>query len=379
MPRRLTFALLFALGATSSAFGQATIYPAAKHGKGELKYIDQIPVAVLEGTPEEIGEQYGALVVKPAEPLLKTIPEFLKAMGLANRYPELLKAGQTLIDHTSPEFRAELAAAAKAGGTDLDLLVFGNTMADIYKLGGCSTVVVEPNRSATGSPIFGRNFDWPPYKNLGDHTVVVVYKPKGKHAFVSVDIPPIMGIISGMNDAGLCLTMNEIKSAKDGSPTLDIDGVPLAYLYRTVLEECTTIDEAEALMKKLKRPTAAAVTLCDRKGGAVFEITPKSVFVRRSVEGVCCCTNHFRCDELVQSKECWRYRNLEKLQKSDAAKLGVAEVAKELHGVSQFFWTMQAMVFEPKPLTLHLAYASGSSATKKPLRKIELAELFGAK
>jgi len=352
------------------------IYPSAKHGKGELRYINQLPVAILEGTPEEIGEQYGKLVLAPAATLMKSVPEFIKAMGLAEKYPELIKLGQTLLDHTEPDFRTEMAAVAKGAGIDLEVLVFSNTMADIYKLGGCSTVVVEPSRSMTGNPIFGRNFDWPPFKNLGDHTLIVVFKPKGKHAFVSVNMPSVMGIISGMNDAGLCITMNEIKKSADKAPTLDPDGVPLAYLYRRILEECTTIDEAEVLMRKMKRSTAAAITLCDRKGGAVFEITPKTVKVRRSVEGVCCCTNHFRCEGLSLTKECRRYSVLEKLQQPDAAKMGVPEVTKELNKVSQFIWTMQVMVFEPEELNLYLAFGSGMSS-KKPLPKVELKELFG--
>ena len=43
-----------------------------------------------------------------------------------------------------------------------------------------------------------------------EHTLVVVYRPKGKHAFAAVTISPITGVISGMNDAGLAVTINEI-------------------------------------------------------------------------------------------------------------------------------------------------------------------------
>jgi len=370
----LGIVLLCAAGLTAA---EPNIYPAAKHGQGELKIINGIPVAILQGTPEEIGTQYGELILKPALPLVSTIPEFLKEMKLANRYPELLKMGTTLIDHASDDFRVEITAAAKTAGIDTELLLFSNTLADIYKLGGCSTVVVEAKRSKTGHPIFGRNFDWPPYKNLGDHTCVIVYRPKGKHAYASIHLPPCVGIISGMNDAGLCLTMNEIMKSADETPTLDTAGVPLTFIYRTILEECTTVDEAEARMRKFKRPTAAAITLCDRKSGAVLEITPKNVMVRRGMEGITCCTNHFRCDGLATSMECKRYRALEPLQKADGPMLGVPEVAKELQKVSQWVWTMQSMVFEPEPLRLHLSYATGSSAAWKPMKQIDLAPLFG--
>src|SRR5207302_11252313 len=37
--------------------GQPFRFPEGKYGKGELKYINDLPVVTLAGTPEEIGEQ----------------------------------------------------------------------------------------------------------------------------------------------------------------------------------------------------------------------------------------------------------------------------------------------------------------------------------
>jgi hypothetical protein len=31
-------------------------FPAAKHGKGELRYVNKMPVLVLQGTPAEMGD-----------------------------------------------------------------------------------------------------------------------------------------------------------------------------------------------------------------------------------------------------------------------------------------------------------------------------------
>jgi hypothetical protein len=40
-------------------------FPEARHGKGQLKYHQELPVLVVEGSPREIGEQIGVLAVKP--------------------------------------------------------------------------------------------------------------------------------------------------------------------------------------------------------------------------------------------------------------------------------------------------------------------------
>ena len=95
------------------------------------------------------------------------------------------------------------------------------------------------------------------------------------------------------------------------------------------------------------------MTACDAAGGAVFEITPKSVAVRKAKNDVCVCTNHFFSTELGIGQKCDRLPKLEALQ-ADGAKLGVADVFKSLDSVSAKGYTLQAMVFEPKARTLHL-------------------------
>src|SRR5688572_14078951 len=41
-------------------------YPEATYEKGKLKYCDGIAVVIVQGSPTEIGEQMGTLVLKPA-------------------------------------------------------------------------------------------------------------------------------------------------------------------------------------------------------------------------------------------------------------------------------------------------------------------------
>ena len=64
-----------------------------------------------------------------------------------------------------------------------------------------------------------------------------------------VTIPPILGCISGMNDAGLCIAMNQIDETKDKSTRLNVSGTPTLLLMRKVLEECTTVAQAEKMLR----------------------------------------------------------------------------------------------------------------------------------
>lgn len=379
MTRLVLIAAALALAPALANAAEPKSFPEAKSGKGELKYIDGVPVLTLRGKPPEMGEQFGVLAVKNAPDLHGLHDRFLKDTGQEGKYPLIAKMAGWLKPAFPPHVLTEVEAAAKASGEDLSLLLFANTLADLSSGLGCSTIIAEKERSATGSPIFGRNFDWFPTKGIAEHTLVVVYKGEGKRAFAAVTISPIEGVISGINDAGLCITMNEIsiKKSKDKA-TFNWDGVPLMLAFRRVLEECGTVAEAEKLLRGMKRTTTCCMTICDKSGGAVFEITPTNLEVRSDENGCVCCTNHFRSDKLCVGLDCWRYEKLSPLLAKNAPKLGVKDVFAELDKVNQGKDTLQCMVFEPAERVLHLAYGDGPATKLKP-HKLDLGKLFDEK
>src|SRR4051794_19486109 len=66
-------------------------YTEGKHGKGELKYVNGLPVLTVEGTPEEIGAQIGALTKKPLARLLGFPKQYLKEFGFESAWPALAR------------------------------------------------------------------------------------------------------------------------------------------------------------------------------------------------------------------------------------------------------------------------------------------------
>jgi len=349
-------------------------YPEARQGKGELRYVNHLPVLLVQGTPDEIGEQMGTLALKPASKLLKVADEFVKSQHLERVFPLLLKSGTFMAPQFPPAHLKELDAAAKASGWSRDLLVFGNTFPDLRTLGGCSALMVEPGRSGTGGPLFGRNLDWRPFGSIYEYTLVVICRPDGKHAFASIAYPGMFGCATGINDAGLTLADLSVYSANDNSAKFNAAGTPYTLALRRVLEECTTVEEAEIPLRSLKQTNMQTVAICDKRRAAVFEITTKNVAVRGSRDDICACTNHFRTRELATyATNCPRYAVLEKSRELE--KLGIADVAKKMDGVHQGDTTLQTMVIETSALKLHLAFGKGP-ATRLPLQTLELGELF---
>ena len=365
---RLLFVAI-AFGFTLPLHAQVPVAPAPaapakifryKEGKfegAELKYVGKIPVLVVEGTPDEIGKQLGHLQVAVVGDFQKLLEKYVAFRGWNDVYPYMLRVGGVLTFNFPAGHRKEFEASAKESKVDRDLLVLINTAFDVVSVFACSAIVAEPDRSATGEVVMGRNLDLPPFAHMHELTMVTVYRPKGKHAFASVGFPAIVGVISGMNDSGLSLAVNEIYESKDAAPKYSPLGTPKLMLLRRVLEECTTIDEAEKLLKATPRTGLMAVTMADKTGGAVFEITPKNVIRRRPADGIVTCTNDFLSPELEMNRRlCRRRAQLEAGRLTE--KLSTDDVGGLLHAARFPKMTMQTMIFEPARLRLHLAFGT---------------------
>ncbi|MBL8865504.1 MAG: hypothetical protein KF873_08345 [Gemmataceae bacterium] len=373
--RFLVLALLLAV--VPAALAQAPTFPEATHKGGKLAHVAGLPVLTVQGAPEEIGEQFGVLAIKNAPGIDALLAQFLKDTKQEEAFEGIKVLSKQLKKNLPKDHLTEMDAAAKAAGREPDLLYFANTVYDLSSGMGCSTVIVEPGRSATGNTIFARNFDWMNSKGIDRHTLVVVWKPKGKKAFATITISPLSGCVSGMNEDGLAVTINEIhlKQSKD-KPSFNWKGTPTLALFRRVLEECSTVAEAEALLRKAERTSTSCMTACDAKGGAVFEITPKTIVARKAKNDVCCCTNHFCTDELGIGQKCDRLPKLEALQGTEE-KLGIEDVFQSLHAVNAGKFTLQAMVFEPKARMLHLKLGDTvKSATVMKATTLDLGKLF---
>ena len=153
--KRFNYAVALLVLAPLARAEEPKLFPAAKHGKGELKYIDKVPVLVVKGKPAEIGEQFGKLAVANAPDLGGLHAQFLKDIGQEKRYPFLAALSAALKPGFPAHIATEVETAAKVSDRELSLLLFANTVADLTSGMGCSTVIVEKDRSKTGSPIFG--------------------------------------------------------------------------------------------------------------------------------------------------------------------------------------------------------------------------------
>ncbi len=336
-----------------------------------LEYVQGYPVMFLAGSPEEIGRQQAALVGEQVGPLVEMPRKTLAAHGAENRFPLVAAVAAKMIENVSPDHRKELDTLQAQSGLNRDGLYVGNALVELRRMGGCSEFAVLPERSRTGELIFGRNFDFPDMGVLHRYHCILVVHPEGKRKFVSIGYPGMVGVISGINDAGLVVTTLDVYQSADRSPIFEPSGVPMAFTFRRVLEECSSVDEAERLLKEVPRTTYMNLAVADARTAVVFELTPGRVGRREATDGVVCCTNHFQLEGLRTNIRCTRIETLNEVCRQEGP-LGIHEVHQALHAVHQGKMTLQTMIFEPRALRLHLAMGGAGPVSNKPLKTFEL-------
>ncbi len=356
-------------------------FPAGKHGtKAELKYVNDVPVLIVSGSPEEIGEGVGVLALKPAKRILSYPRDLLRALAVDRAWGFFIGTGRGMFKSFPADYQKELDAIVKSAGVERDGVIAGNTFFDIKKFLACSAVLVEGKMSATGGPMLARNLDYPSLGYIHQYSLVTVYRPTGKRAFATVGFPGLVGVLSGINDAGLAVAVLEVFDVKAPEPHFDARGIPYGLCLRKVLEECSTIAEAKKKLESLRRTTTINVVVADRTGVAVLEVTPRRVIQREAQRGVCVSTNHF-CDAALKppngvniDRSFERFARLEKVRDL-GGKMGPDGLRKHLDAVNLGTVTLQTMVFEPATLRLHVSI-NKVPASRHPLRTLDLAPLL---
>lgn len=331
-----------------------------RHGKGRLERgPGGVPLLFLEGTPEEMGEQHGALLKDEVRALLDWyVPSFVGRRELARAR----RQARTMFEpHLHPDHRRELEALARAAGVGLDDALFGQCFTDLYRLFGCSTLSAP---SAEGA-LLARNLDFPSMGRLGRYSLVVVARPAGKRPFVSVGWPGLVGVLSGQSDA-LALAVMVVHNA-DGARA----GEPFQLAFRRVLETAGDAAEAERLLRATPLTVTNNLMLVDRAGDArVLELHPDGLVARQpDAAGRLAATNHFLSRERREARLSVEYLSSRRRYRAvcDVARAPgplALEQARAALDAASVPITLQSMVFLPAAGALEVSLPARGSATK---------------
>ncbi len=334
-----------------------------------------VPVGVriveLRGDPVQIGTEHGRQCGDTIHLL------YDRYLNVAVTGPDRFKASLAalvFVTQMLPEHQSELAALGDSVGLSQADVALAQCFLDLSAVTACSTITLPASAAPDGVARFGRNLDFPSLNIADKHSVVFIYHPNGRYQFAAIGWPGMIGVLSGMNEYGLCLSNMEV--SRSGRPPT---AMPYTLLYRMVLEQCRTVDEAIALLEKTPRQTANNLMLMDSADNrAVAEIRPEGVTVRRGTSSApLISTNHQRGQDTETAGYCWRY---DALHADATSRLGridtktmewmLGKVVQGSHGDM----TLQSMIFEPSSRVVYLAV--GANAPSHHYERIDLSRYF---
>ncbi len=185
----------------------------------------------------------------------------------------------------------------------------GHAMQD-YMLVGCSSFASWGKNSADSSLIIGRNFDFYVGDDFARNKQIAFYIPDKGYKFASVGWPGMTGVLSGMNETGLTVTINAAKSSMPIS-----SATPISILTREILQYASTIEEAYVIAQKRKTFVSESILIGSAKDSraAIIEKSPERIALFTGDGEQLICTNHYQSKTFSRDKG-----NLENIRTSDS-------------------------------------------------------------
>ncbi len=187
---------------------------------------------------------------------------------------------------------------------------------------GCTSFATWDEQSADSNLIIGRNFDFYMGDKFAEDKMIVFYHPDKGYNFMFVTWGGFTGVVSGMNDQGLTVTINAARTdVPFGAAT------PVSLVAREILQYAKTIDEAWAIASKRKMFVSESFLIgsANDNKAVVIEKTPTGMDRYSPNQHFITCTNHFQGDSLKQlasnklqvaeSASEYRYQRLTELMK----------------------------------------------------------------
>ncbi len=274
---------------------------------------------LASGNPYDLGNTIGVLseeLIKKQETLFfstveelvpsKTKQYFLrKFLALYNRKMYL---------HVKEEYKTEIYGVSKYSSDEFDLMGnkylktlylhgahdIGHAMQDLAIV-GCSSFAVWGENTVDGNLLVARNFDFYAGDEFSEEKMISFIQPENGYKFMSVSWAGMIGVMSGMNEKGLTVTIN---AGKSDMPL--VAKTPISLVTREILQYASNIDEAIAIAKKREVFVSESILVGSAADNlaVIIEMSPDKFDVYKATNTPkLICSNHFQSKTYQSEKE----------------------------------------------------------------------------
>jgi isopenicillin-N N-acyltransferase like protein len=308
---------------------------------------DGLLTVYLKGSPFELGYSSGVLL----QPQIHTLEdEFIKMVHgyVPNEWTlNVLKwyvvyRNRHLTDYIPADYRMEIFGATVGcpdghpeigpyynrilnyhAAHDVSYMMIDNPL---VSKAGCTSFGAWGPATSNGHLISGRNFDWEAAEVFSRDRVVIMCEPDHGIPFISLAWAGMAGVVSGMNRAGISVTVN---GAPSNLPRQT--ATPVAIVARDILQKAHNLPETMDILRGAKVFVSTLWLIGSKSDGRfiVVEKTPDATQVREAEGDSIVCANHFETPRLRDD-----YRNQQHLAEatSVARKTRMTELIQGAQG-----------------------------------------------
>jgi isopenicillin-N N-acyltransferase-like protein len=264
----------------------------------------------VEGNGFERGVAVGKLTKPLAEYQETVFINQIKELIPSENYLNFLKYfvayfNRKMPEHITKEYQEEIYGVSLSASDKYDGLApkyyrilnyhsahdIGHALQDKNMTVGCTSFGVWNNKTKDGKLLIGRNFDFFAGDDFARNKIVCFTKPDSGYKFMYITWSGFTGVVSGMNDQGLTVTINASKSDIPKSAA-----TPISILAKEILQYSKNIKEAYAIAQLRKTFVSESILIGSvaDKGAAIIEKTPTRTELYTENRNQLICSNHYQ-------------------------------------------------------------------------------------
>ncbi|MFK5856083.1 MAG: C45 family autoproteolytic acyltransferase/hydrolase [Bacteroidota bacterium] len=264
----------------------------------------------LEGTPFEIGVINGKLTKELIKIQEDAFVEQINTLIPSKLYLRFLKYfigwfNRDIDEYIPEEYLQEIygvSFSASDGyeyiGNNYERMLNYHGAHDIghalqsLALVGCTSFAANMHTDDS-TMIIGRNFDFFINENFAENKIVAFVNPENGHKFMYLTWASMIGVVSGMNEQGITVTINAAKSDIPTKATM-----PISLLAREILQYAGNIEEAIAIAEKRQTFVSESIFVGSAAdhNTIIIEKSPSKLGVFTTDASSIVCSNHFQSD-----------------------------------------------------------------------------------
>lgn len=285
----------------------------------EGNFLQQNPYGLwelyLHGAPFERGVANGRLTKGLIAFQEEAFVARLREMIPSDTYLHFLKYfiywfNRDLDEYLMPEFKEEIYGISFSADPKFNFIGnpyqrmlnyhsahdIGHALQDLM-LVGCTSFGVWDQYSSDSSLLIGRNFDFYMGDAFAENKIICFEKPDNGYGFMMITWGGMIGVVSGMNERGITVTINAAKSDIPLSAR-----TPISILAREILQYASSIQDAWEIASE--RETFVSESLLigsgDENRAVIIEKAPFGMALVKPSEPFIVCTNHFQAEPFNQ-------------------------------------------------------------------------------